>query len=216
MDKRWDRLKDLSAPAAFAFLAASAAIGRSLSHLPAPERTISNAQQNRWGVLIGGYMATVASLLLLVFSARLRERLKADQAEVGLLPDLAFGGGVATSVLLGGASMLPVAIAERGPIDGRISPDVAAFANDVGTLMMGKVAPMTMAAMTGATTLVAHQQRTLPRWLTGSGAAITIGLLSPLNFLFVVFGLIWIAVLGAVLATQGTSAGSDTDAIEVA
>jgi hypothetical protein len=215
MEKRWDRLKDLSGTAALAFLAASAAMARSPTHLPEPARIVTNAQQNRWGVLSGGYMATVASLLL-VFSARLRERLKADQGKAGVLPDVAFGGGVATSVLLGGASMLPVAIAERGPIDGRISPDVAAFANDVGSLMMGKAAPVTMAAMTGATTLVAHQQRTLPRWLTGSGAAITIGLLSPLNFLFVLFGLIWIAVLGAVLATQGTPAGSDTDATEVA
>jgi hypothetical protein len=112
---------------------------------------------------------------------------------------------VATSALLLGRAAAVGAAAERAASDGR-SPEAGTLAVDTANLLIGKMAPVSLAIVTGSTTIVGRHHGLLPRWLVRAGGALTLGLVSPLNFLAIVPGLMWVAVVGWILGREGTAA----------
>ncbi|HUG30207.1 MAG TPA: hypothetical protein VMQ65_06835 [Candidatus Limnocylindria bacterium] len=69
------------------------------------------------------------------------------------------------------------------------------------------MAPVGLALMIGATTTAARNGSMLPRWLVRAGAVLSVGLVSPTNFLFVLPAFFWIAVVGSMLGR--TRAGAE-------
>ena len=109
---------------------------------------------------------------------------------------LAGGVGAATLTLVRAASV--AAAAERSGREGA-TPETATFAVDVGNLLIGKMAPVSVALVTGAATVAGRRDGLLPPWLVRATGALTVGLVSPVNFLFVAPCFAWVAVVGWLL-----------------
>jgi len=185
-------------PAFVTALAAAAAIGRPFGHLPSPGAVVRGLEERRLRVLMGTWLESVAAFLLIVFSVGLYSRIRRTEAATTPFGSLGLAGGTATSVLLLGRAAATAAAAERVGSEGA-SPETATHAIDFGNLLIGKMAPVTLALMTGATTMAARRSDLLPPWIVRAGATLTAGLLSPVNFVFVIGGLAWVAVVGWVL-----------------
>jgi len=188
-------------PAFAATFVVAAAIGRPFGHMPSPEAVERRLEQQRMRMLIGTWLESLAAFLLMVFSAGLASRLREAEGDGGPLPSMALAGGVGTSVLLLGRAAATAAAVERTGAEGA-RPETATFAIDLGNLMIGKMAPMTLAAMIGAAAIAGHRHRLFPRWCVWASGALTATLLSPVNFLFLVSGLMWAAVVGWLLGQE--------------
>jgi hypothetical protein len=195
---RLSRLLLWCGPGSIAALVIAASMSRPLGNLPAPERISRQMTEQRIPALLGTYVQTVASFLLLAFSAGLWSRLRAGETGAAPLSTLALAGGTVTGALMLGSAAAVGAATERAGRPGS-GTETSVYAVDLSNMLMGKAAPVSMAAMTGATALVAHRSGIFPAWLTAASGGLTIGLLSPVNFVFVVVGALWIALVGAVL-----------------
>lgn len=182
-----------SGPASFVVLLIAAAVGRPLGNLPRPDQVVAHLDENRVRVLSGTWMESIGALLLMTFSVGVAARLREVDGDQSPLASVALAGGVGTGTLLFARGAIVAAAAERTGTGGAFA-ETATLAIDVGNLLIGKMAPVSLALVTGATAIAG---RTLtPRWVARATAALTVGLVSPLNFLFILPGLLWVAGLG--------------------
>ena len=180
-------------PGSLAVLVLAAVVGRPFGNLPEPDQVVAHLEGSRMRVLIGTWAESIGGALLVAFSVGLASRLRQADGDRSPLASAALAGGVTTGTLLLARGALVAAAAERAGTGGA-SPETATLAIDAGDLLIGKMAPVGLALVTGATA-VAGRSLT-PRWFVRVTAVLTVGLLSPLNFLFVVPGLFWVAGLG--------------------
>ena len=188
----------MAGPASLAILIAAAAIGRPFGNLPAPDQVVQRLERDRMRVLVGAWLESIGAGLLTLFSiglaARIRER---DGGRTPLGP-IAVAGGVGTGTLLLVRAAAVAAAAERGPAEGDTA-QTATLAIDIGNLLVGKMAPVSLALVTGAATIAGRRYALMPPWLARVTVALTAGLLSPINFVFIAPGLVWVATIGWLL-----------------
>jgi hypothetical protein len=162
-------------------------------------------------VLHGTMMA--ASLLLLVFAAGLRHRLQGQAPAASLLPDIAAGGLMLTSVatLLGVAFTTEIVFGVTAD-DLEIDPEFGAMVGHwVGTVPWLWVG----AGVTGlAVAVAALRHAAAPRWIgwvaAVLGALTTIAGVSPLQYMAGFTGPLLILLLGLGFAFGDRSAGTPT------
>jgi hypothetical protein len=193
-------------PAFAAMLVVAAAVGRPFGHMPSPEAVERRFEQHRLRVLFGTWLESLAACLLAIFATGLHARVRAASSDAAPLASLALAGGTVTAGVLLGRAAVVAAAAERAGGEGA-TRETATLAVDVGNLLVGKMAPVGLALMTGATTMATRHSQLLPPWMARSGAALTAGLLSPVNFLFIVPSLVWVATVGWVLQKRWIPAG---------
>jgi hypothetical protein len=152
-------------------------------------------------VLVGAWLESIGAGLLTLFSiglaARIRER---DGGRTPLGP-IAVAGGVGTGTLLLVRAAAVAAAAERGPAEGDTA-QTATLAIDIGNLLVGKMAPVSLALVTGAATIAGRKYALMPPWLARVTVALTAGLLSPINFVFIAPGLVWVATIGWLITSN--------------
>jgi hypothetical protein len=182
-----------SGPASFAVLVLAAAVGRPFANLPPPDQVVAHLDESRMRVLIGTWVESIGAMLLMTFSVGVASRLREVEGNRSPLATVALAGGVGTGTLLLARGAVVAAAAERAGGAGA-SAETATLAIDVGNLLIGKMAPVSLALVTGATAIAGR--RLTPPWFARATAALTVGLVSPLNFLFVLPGLLWVAGLG--------------------
>jgi hypothetical protein len=200
MKRSWTGLLLKTGPASVAVLVIAAAVGRPFGNLPQPDYVVAHLDENRMRVLIGTWMESIAALLLMTCSVGVAARLREVEGDRSPLASVALAGGVGTGTLLLARGAVVAAAAERTGAPGA-SAESATLAIDVGNLLIGKMAPVSLALVTGATAIAGG--RLTPPWFARATAALTVGLVSPLNFLFVIPGLLWMAGLGWWLGRDG-------------
>lgn len=140
----------------------------------------------------------VAAVLLLVFAAGLRRRLEAQAPTGSLLPSVAAGGLLLTSVacLMGGAFTTEIVFGLEGDVE--IDPEFAAVVGHwVGTVPWLWIG----AGVTGvAVAVAALRHQAAPRWI-GWGSAVLGGItllfgLSPLQYMAGFTGPVLVLALG--------------------
>ena len=201
-----DERRMLRAGPAFVALTVLAAItGRPFGHLPAPavvERTLA---EHRLRILAGTWLESVSASLLIIYSVGLGSRLRREDAPgAGLLGSLGLVGGTTTGALLLCRAAATAAAAERVGSDGSRA-DLVTQAIDYGNLLIGKMAPMSLALLTGATAVSGRRSGLLTPWMVRVTAGLTAGLLSPVNFVFIAPGLAWTGVVGWALSRERTA-----------
>ncbi|HEX6263457.1 MAG TPA: hypothetical protein VF097_11485 [Actinomycetota bacterium] len=185
-------------------LAAALVIGQ-YSYLPAGDEIAAFFQENARRVQIGAYLGALSSVFLIWFSGSVRSHLRVSEGGTGRLSTVAFGGGVAGAVGTGIAfSILSVAGA-RGS-EGQVTPATAMVLYDIYGSLIGVAVPITLAALLGASSLVALRAGALPGWLAWSGAVLTIGLISPFSYIFIAIAFLWIAVVSILLLLSSEGA----------
>jgi hypothetical protein len=150
----------------------------------------------------------VAALFLIVFFSALRSHLVEAEGPAGRLGTLAFGAGIASTVLLVTAICLfisPVFAADDAPRN-ILDPGIYRVTQDAGYLIW------VMSVVVGAlpvwvTSAVAMQTGMLPRWFGWVGVVVGIICLAAILFIPIFIFWAWIVVAGILLARRPAPAG---------
>ena len=196
-------------PASLAALIAAAVVSRPFGNLPDPETVVEQARERRIPMLLGSWLQSLAGAMLIVFSVGLWARLRDAEGAPAVASSLALAGGAASGAMVMVSASAVAAVAERGGRPGSTAESAAASV-DLSNMLMGSATPISLAVATGATTVVAARTGVLPRWLQAASGGLTVGMLSPVSFVFVVGGFIWVAVVGAILGRERSLSGNRT------
>ena len=126
-------------------------------------------------VILGSFLFMLSIVFFLWFLGSLRAALRTAEGRVGRLSAVAYGGGLATAVLMMGLPSVSV----LGALDvEHLSPQAAKTIFLVGDVFLYPAA-MTAAVLVAATGLVALRTAALPRWLAWLSLALGLWLLIP-------------------------------------
>jgi hypothetical protein len=160
---------------------------------------------NKSSLEVGAGVSAVAAVLFVFFAGYLRKVLRAGEGQDGWLSLVAFGGGVILAVSAGIDSTITVAAAETA--DDHLDPLVVQtfqglFENDFIPFVIGVLTIELAAGMS----IVFHRQ--LPVWLGWVGIVLGVcGLigvvtLTPVGFIAVVGGALWVLALSIVMTMR--------------
>jgi hypothetical protein len=145
----------------------------------------------------------VAVLFLVLFFAVLRTRLLEAEGAPGHLSTLAFGAGVASTVLLVTAIstfISPIFAAHDAPRH-LLDPGIYRVTQDMGYLIW--VLSVVVGALTvWATSAVALRTGLLPRWFGWAGVVVGVICLAAILFIPIFLFWLWILVAGILLAMR--------------
>lgn len=144
-----------------------------------------------WGAFLGG----VACFSVVWFGSLAAQwvRTNASTAVAGA----ALGGSVFAAVATALGFMFLAAGAERAVLGGGVAPEVATLLYDIASVSVGNAAPFGFALLTAAVAIAGRGR--LPAWLIWGSGALTIGLISPVNYVAIGLVLVWIPVTGIAL-----------------
>lgn len=150
-------------------------------------------------IIVGSYMGLLSAFALMWFcgSAFLAFRRLDDDG--GRLSLLAFGGGMAASSMLALSFLVNLAGAERAQSAGSIDPGGAATLSDIGSIATGSVAPLGFAVLIGTATLIGVRSASTKRWISWLNGIVAVGLLSPINYLFLAYAIVWVPIIGVAM-----------------
>jgi len=153
-------------------------------------------QDHRVANQVEALLAVIGAVLLILFAVRLREFLRGDGSDGGLLPNAAFGGAVilATGVMLDSAVTYALVRSSRLGFAGP-AQTLNVVSNGDFYPLFGGIAILVLAA--GIATV---RRPALPRWL--GWAAIVIGILSlagPIGFIGALLAIIWLLVVAIII-----------------
>ena len=141
-------------------------------------------------------LAVIGGVLLVLFAVRLREFLRGDGSDRGLLPNVAFAGAVilATGVMLDSAVTYALVRSSR--------LGFAGSAQTLNVLSNGDFYPLFggLAILLLGSGIATVRQPALPRWL--GWAAIVIAILSlagPIGFFGAILGILWLLVVAIII-----------------
>jgi hypothetical protein len=180
-------------------------IGQTAS--PSPDQVVNLLEDGPVQILIGAYISLVSVVLLLLFAATLRSRLRVAEGGTGQFSAAAMAGGVvaAASMSVGFASIGQAALRAE---DEAIDPLIATVLYDLYRAMLSGGVPIGFAVLIGATAIVSFRGELLPSWLAWTSVVIAVGAATPLLALFAFVALIWVFVVSIWLSV-GDPAGAN-------
>ena len=167
----------------------------STEYLPPPDRVLDFLNQNIDQIFAGSYLGLLSSVLLIWFAGVLRESLRAYEGGTGRLSNLVFGGGVASTIMLTLAFATRIAAAMRAYSDSGISVQSAVLLNDLWSTLMGNILPFTFAVLVTACAVIAIRTDAFPTWFGRVSALLAVGMITPWNYIFIMFGMVWLLVV---------------------
>ena len=194
-ESKWAPLAALSGVVFVVLLVAGAVLVGAFDYLPAPDKVVADYSENTTRIQAGLYLSMVSVFFLFWFSASLRSHLHVAEGGLARLSNLAFGSG-----MVGGALMLLSAGAagaavQRAGTEAGIDPSAATLAYDLSSTVGGNVFPIALAAMIMASSIVSIRTGVFTRWFGWLGVALAVGLLSPVNWVFLIVAAPWIAAV---------------------
>jgi hypothetical protein len=208
-EDRWARYAPLTGVVAVVLIIVGALMLNNYEYLKPPSEIISKLEDNALLIQVAAYFGLASSFFLVWFAGSVRTWLRAAEGDPGRLAAVAFGGGVAGSVcLLVGNSALAAAAARAGSQGGTTESSATALW-DLNATLLGSALPIALAALVGAAAVVAFRTGVMQRWLAWGSAAVALGMLSPVNYIFVAIGMLWIGLISWSLFA-GTRLTGDT------
>jgi hypothetical protein len=203
-----ERLAPLSGVVSVVMMIAGALVFGFAEYLPTAADVSEYFNSNPTQVALGGYVGALSAFLLLWFSGSLRSALRQHEGGDGRLSELAFAGGIASSVVMAvGFTLLSVA-GQRAGTSGGISADAAVTLYDLSSAIQGTVFAIFLAVMMGATGLASLRTGAFPAWFGWLSLVIALALLSPYAYIALFPALVWLIVVSIWLYARGASAES--------
>jgi len=145
---------------------------------PTPAQALAYIEAHGDAALLGAWLVALGLVAFYWFLGSLRAALHEAEGGPGRLATTAFGGGLASAVLLV-AAIAPTASAAIATRDAdNLSPEAAQAVLHVGDAFF-PAAFMAMSVPLAATALVALRTRVLPRWFGAVSAVLAVALLIP-------------------------------------
>jgi TRAP-type C4-dicarboxylate transport system substrate-binding protein len=149
-------------------------------------------------VMLGAAISVIAGTCLVFFSAHLRKVLRAAEGDDGLLPQVAFAGGVIVAIAIAvDRTMLFAVAATAKDIDPLgVQTLNALYGNDFLPFALG------MQVLLLATGISVIRSRALPRWLGWVAVVLGAVAVSPLGLATLVGGGLWILTASVVMGVR--------------
>jgi hypothetical protein len=165
----------------------------------ATSETIAQALvDNRTNLVTGNYILLLSAFLLITFAGYLRHIAVPEEDDEWPLT-VALGGGVVTASVLVVVALIGIS---QGQLESYgVDTGVARTLLTLGWNSMWMVVPG-LAALIGATTLMAFNYETLPRTVGALGTIVTIVLVTPWWGLGIIGALLWIAATSITLGIR--------------
>ncbi|HEV3473831.1 MAG TPA: hypothetical protein VG602_00455 [Actinomycetota bacterium] len=202
-EDRWERWSALTGIVFVAlFVALGFVGGETPENADAQELVAFYQDQGEVGVGLQYFLVGLGAAAFLWFVGTLRSVLRRAEGEPGRLSAVAFGGGVASAVLVlmaGSAFIAPAAtvVFEEDPV--ALTPILDAVIGSTGFIALN-FAIIASAVMFTATGVVALRTRVLPAWYAWVGFVISLGLVVNIFYFFGFFAwLAWVLVTSVIL-----------------
>lgn len=192
---RLERWAPLSGVVAAVLTLAGAANAAAVEYLPSAEKAAAIYSENPMGVMAEGYLGLLGVVCVIWFAGSLYADLRKRENGTGRLSVISFGGGVASALTLGVGHTIKVVAASRAGATGGLDPIAAVTAFDLYGAFLGNLSAFTFAAFIGAAALIWARSGQSARWANWVSTLLVIGLISPVGYLFVLFALVWMAVV---------------------
>jgi hypothetical protein len=194
-NSRFDRLALLSGLLAVVLFYAGAALIGIYDYLPAAEKIADYLMDNAARVMAGGYLGSISAVFLIWFAGSVRSVLASYEGGNGRLSDVAFGGGLGASIALALGFTFIITAAARAGAEGGITAVGAITVHDLWGQILGYVTSLMLAVFIGATASISLRTDLFPNWFGWLSVLLAIGLLTPLNYIFIFPGTLWLLVI---------------------
>lgn len=201
-DERWERLAPLTGVVFVVLLVVGVLLINNYDYLPPAGDIQSFYTDNSTTIAVGAFVASLSVFFFLWFLGSVLKSLRSAEGGAGRLSAIAFGGGVAVAAGMIVAYAATMAAAQRAGATGGISADTAVGFFDLSGTLMGSIVPMAFAALTGATAVVSFRTQTFSPWFRWVTAIVAIGLLTPINYIFVGLAVFWVLIISIILYTS--------------
>lgn len=198
-ESRWERMAPLTGIAFVVLLLAGVLLINNYDYLPAGDEIKSFYEDDSTRIAVGAFLAVLSVPFFLWFLGSVRSHTSAAEGATGRLSAVAFGGGVAAAAAMLVAHGATFAAAQRGGADGGIAEATATALFDLSGVLIGNAVPMAFAVLIGATAVISFRTGAFARWLTWAGAVLAVGLLTPVNYIFIAFAVLWVLVVAVIL-----------------
>lgn len=195
-ESRLEKLAPLTGVVAAVLILVPGALVISLEYLPPPEKILEFVEDNSTRSLVAGYLGLISSAFLVWFGGSVRNTLRKVEEGTGRLSNIAFGGAVGAAVLVTLAFTAVIGAATRAGAPSGIDVVQATMLMDLFGQLTGTATPFMMAVFLGATAVVSLRANLFPAWFGWLTAFLAFGLVTPINYIFVAFALVWMAVVG--------------------
>lgn len=202
---RLERLAPLTGVIAVVLFGIGAALLGIYEYLPTADRLVEILSGNATNVFAGGYLGSISAFFMIWFAGSVFATLREREGGTGRLSMVAFGGGVASGVVLVLGFSAILASGARTGAEGGITPIEAVTMYDLYSQVVGGMLAITMAVFIGATAVVSLRTLIFPKWFGWVSALIAIGLLTPVGYAALALVLVWLLVVSVWLYWRGRS-----------
>ena len=185
------RIGALSGAASVALVILATVLFANYDYLPSGEALAEHLTENDMATQIAGYIGVVAAFLMFWFAGTVRAVLRPHDDD-HRLTSIAFGGTIAAAIGLAITFGLLLSAGARAGADGGITAVEAATLYDAyGTIFVSLVG-MGVAAVVLPFSLLALRKGFAARWLAWVGVVVAVGSISPLGYILMGFGFLFI------------------------
>jgi hypothetical protein len=197
---KWERWATLSGVLAVPFWVVGVIFMSTKAKGDTGAEILANYHKHSDGILAGGLLWSIGTLLFIWFLGSLRSRYLAAEGGPGRLTTLAFGGGIAASVL---GMLIPTADEVGALNKNDIDASGASVLHNFGDAFF-IAAEYTLPVLFFASAILVLRYGALPKWLGWFSLLIGIALLiGPIGWAALIFATpIWVLIVSVLLYTR--------------
>lgn len=215
-ESRLERLSPLTGAVSVVLLVIGVLAFNYYEFLPPAEKIAEFLNGNASQVTAGGYIGSLAAFFLIWFAGSVRSTLIEREGGKGQLSMVAFGGGIAASVVLGISFIGIFAAGLRAGAPGGLTATGAVSMYDFWTQLTGQLFSIFMAVLIGATAIVSLRSKLFPTWFGWVSVMVAVGLLTPYAYAVMALAFIWLLVVSIWLYLKGAPEGEPSAIVEPA
>lgn len=215
-ESRLERMAPLSGVVSAGLLIIGVLLFNYYTFLPPAEDLAGFLNNNASMVSAGGYVGSLAAFFLIWFVGSLRGKLIEYESGKSQLSAIAFGGGIASAVVLGISFIGIFAAGLRAGGPGGITAVGAVSMYDFWTQLTGQLFAIFMAVLISATAVVALRSSLFPAWFGWVSIIVAIGLISPFAYAVLALAFLWLVIVSIWLYLKGAPVGEPSAQVEPA
>jgi len=204
---RLSQLAPLSGVAAVALLIVGLTMTGMNNYLPSVDSIVAFLEDNSAQLGTWVYAGLLAAFLMVWFAGSVSTVIDTGEGDVGRLARIAFGGGLATGIVMAITFAMTSAASDRAGSLGGISPEGATTLYDLRSSLVGGALPASLALFAGAAGAAIIRSGGFPAWFGWLGILAALASVSPVGYLGQVVPMIWLAIASIWLFMRGLSAG---------
>jgi len=205
---RLSQLAPLTGIVAVALLVVSLTTIGMNNYLPPVDSVVAFLDDNAAQMGTWVYIGLLSAFLMVWFAGSMSSAIDTGEGDTGRLARIAFGGGLATGIVMAVTFAMTSAAADRAGSAAGISREGATTLYDLRSSLTGAALPFALALFAGAAGAAIIRSGRFPMWFGWLGVLAALASLSPIGYLGQIGPMIWIAIASVWLFVQGLSAGA--------